>query len=65
MELNRDVGNLVSSFRSHTSIEETIAARYKLTDVEIVDASGETGDLREKLGKIAADFLNRYLSDGS
>ncbi|MDP2603690.1 MAG: sugar-binding domain-containing protein [Deltaproteobacteria bacterium] len=65
LELNRDVGNLVSSFRSHTSIEETIAARYKLTDVEIVDASGETGDLREKLGKIAADFLNRYLSDGS
>lgn len=65
LELNRDVGNFVNSLRSHTSIEETIAAHYKLTDVEIVDASEETEDLREKLGKSAADFLNRYLSEGS
>src|SRR5713226_2475658 len=64
-ELSRDAGELVGSFRSHTSLEEAIAKRYELSDVEIVDVSEEMGDVREKLGHAAADFLNRYLCDGS
>lgn len=66
IESHRSPRPLVATLRQPTDLEAGLAAQYGLLDV-IVDPQPHSGDrhLRQALGRLAAEYLNQRLSDGS
>jgi DNA-binding transcriptional regulator LsrR (DeoR family) len=66
IESHRSPRPLVAALRQPTELEAALAARYGLADV-LVDPEPHSGDrqLRQALGRLAAEYLNQRLGDGS
>ncbi len=64
-ESHRSAQALFSALRSPSTLERTLAVRYKLSEVVVPEITQDTTDVREALGNAAATYLNRYLCDGS
>src|SRR3989442_3895699 len=65
LEFHRNVGALFSALRPPTKLESELAARYGLCEALVSNTLSITGDAREILGELAANYLNRYLCDDS
>src|SRR5207247_7165105 len=64
-ESHRSAQALFSALRSPSTLERTLALRYKLSEVVVPEMTPDTPDMRAALGNAAATYLNRYLCDGS
>ncbi len=65
LEFHRTVGELFSTLRTPTKLESEIASRYGLSEALVSDTSPDPVNIREALGELAANYLNRYLCDDS
>lgn len=65
LEFHRTVGELFSTLRTPTKLENEIILRYGLSEALLSDASPDPAKIRETLGELAANYLNRYLCDDS
>src|SRR5207249_1664627 len=64
-ESHRSAQALFSALRSPSTLERTLAVRYKLSEVVVPEITPDTTDVRAALGNAAATYLNRYLCDDS
>ena len=65
LEFHRTVGELFSSLRAPTKLENEIASRYGLSETLLSDTSPDPANIREALGELAANYLSRHLCNDS
>jgi len=65
LEFHRTLGTLTSSFRSHTTLESQLLSHLGLADTVVLESPMDHTNIREELGKLAANYLDRHLCDDS